>query len=284
MNTDTLPSSPLLGAPLGRDVRYQEHYAPQLLFAVPRQPHRDEQGIPAGALPFHGADLWHAYEISWLDKGGKPTVALGRFRVPADSPCLIESKSLKLYLNSFNQSTFDDAWTVESTIADDLSRVAGAPVEVSIYPLLAHPRRHFSWPQGGICLDGLDVRIDTYTPHPDYLRTRLDAPIVTETLYSNLLKSNCLITRQPDWATLIVQYRGPAIDRTALLRYIVSFRQHCEFHEPCVERIFCDILRRCQPEELTVFARYTRRGGLDINPLRSTRADFAFPEGEDIRQ
>lgn len=276
----------LQGAPLGQAVRYQDHYCPQLLFAVPRQPKRDELGLRAAQpLPFFGVDVWHAFEISWLDARGKPVVALGRFAVPANSPCLVESKSLKLYLNSLNQTNFPDARAVAATIAADLSRAAGAPVQVELLPLHDAPARHFAAPPEGVCVDGLEIDVDTYdAPRAAFLRVHEEAPQVCETLYSQLLKSNCLITRQPDWGTLVVRYCGRPIDREGLLRYVISFRQHCEFHEQCVERIFCDLQSRCAPRELTVYARYTRRGGLDINPLRSTRADFVFPPGEDIRQ
>lgn len=285
-NAEASGAPALAGAPLGQTVRYPEHYCPSLLFAVPRQEKREELGLRAGQpLPFFGVDVWHAFEISWLDARGKPVVALGRFAVPANSPCLVESKSLKLYLNSLNQTNFPDARAVAATITADLSHAAGAPVQVAILPLRESPERHFAAPPEGVCLDGLDIDVDVYdAPRAAFLRVHEDAPEVCETLYSQLLKSNCLITRQPDWGTLVVRYRGRPIEREGLLRYVISFRQHCEFHEQCVERIFCDLWQRCAPRELTVYARYTRRGGLDINPLRSHCAEFAFPPGEDIRQ
>ncbi|MDR2092383.1 MAG: NADPH-dependent 7-cyano-7-deazaguanine reductase QueF [Azoarcus sp.] len=255
------------GAPLGKPVAYDDTYAPDLLFPIARQGKRDEIGIRADALPFVGVDSWNAYELSWLDPRGKPVVALGRFRVPATSPNLIESKSLKLYLNAFNQFRLSDAETLRAILVRDLSAAAGAAVDVRVMPLAARPVRRFADPDG-FCLDVLDIDIDTYRPCPDTLRAQGAA--TSETLYSHLLKSNCLVTGQPDWGTLAVRYRGPAIDRAGLLRYIVSFRQHNEFHEQCVERIFCDILARCKPSALAVWARYTRRGGLDINPFRAT--------------
>ena len=201
----------------------------------------------------------------------------------ATSPSLIESKSLKLYLNSFNQSRFDSAEAVRETLARDLSQAAGAPVDVSVSPLNAAPQRTFGTPDG-VLLDTLDIAIDRYEPEPGFLLSDTNAPIVEETLYSHLLKSNCLVTGQPDWGMLVVRYRGPAIDRESLLRYVVSFRAHNEFHEQCVERVFCDIMARCRPHELAVWARYTRRGGLDINPFRASHAGLRPDEAMEVRQ
>lgn len=267
-------------SPLGRPVAYRTDYAPELLFPVARQPKRDELGLPPGSLPFSGWDLWNAYEISWLNPRGKPVVAVGEFRVPADSPCLIESKSLKLYLNSFNQTAFPSMGAVEAVIARDLSAAAGATVQVSLIPPQAVVRRFGAIP--GVLLDDLEVDIRYYQPRPELLSA--PGPEVAETLHSHLLKSNCLVTGQPDWGSVALRYRGPAIDRAGLLAYIVSFREHNEFHEQCVERIFGDVLSRCRPAELAVWARYTRRGGLDINPFRSTDRDFDPGNLADPRQ
>ena len=267
-------------SPLGRPVAYRSDYAPELLFPVPRQTKREELGLRPGDLPFVGWDLWNAYELSWLDPRGKPVVALGEFRVPAASPCLIESKSLKLYLNSFNQSAFESMEAVRLTLVRDLSAAAGAPVELRLYAPEAAPRR-FGTP-AGVLLDELEVAIRHYQPAPQLLSA--DGPEVAETLYSHLLKSNCLVTGQPDWGTVAIRYRGPAIDRPGLLAYIVSFREHHEFHEQCVERIYCDLLARCRPAELAVWARYTRRGGLDINPFRASGGDFDPGNLADPRQ
>jgi len=250
---------------LGKQVAYRDTYAPELLFPIARQGKRSELGLRDDALPFIGEDLWNAYECSWLDPRGKPVVALARFHVPASSPNLIESKSLKLYLNAFNQERMSGFDAVRTTIESDLSAAAGEAVTVDILPLSA--QRRFADPEG-FCLDDLDIEISTYQLCPDVLCA--GGETVTETLYSHLLKSNCPVTGQPDWGTLAIRYTGPAIDRAGLLRYIVSFRQHDEFHEQCVERVFCDILKRCGPIDLAVWARYTRRGGLDINPFRST--------------
>ena len=281
MNRDTPRRHGAETSPLGQAVAYRDTYAPELLFPIERQLKRDELGIAAGALPFVGEDLWNAYELSWLDARGKPVVALGEFRVPATSPRLIESKSLKLYLNAFNQQRMASVDEVQSRIAADLSAAAGAEVGVVLMPLATRPQRRSAYPQGD-CLDALDIAIDTYQPAPELLHAT--GAEVEEMLYSHLLKSNCLVTGQPDWGMLVVRYRGPAIDREGLLRYVVSFRAHNEFHEQCVERVFCDIMARCRPNELAVWARYTRRGGLDINPFRASHAGLRPDEAMEVRQ
>ncbi len=275
-------TDPSILSPLGKPTEYRADYAPELLYPIPRQLKRDELGIQAGCLPFVGEDLWNAYELSWLNPRGKPVVAVASFRVPADSPMLIESKSFKLYLNSFNQTVFADLAAVEACLVRDLSSAAGAPVAVAIADLRDRPQAFIGSP-AGILLDDLDIDCDCYQPSPQLLGTLPGSP-VEETLYSHLLKSNCLVTGQPDWAMVVVRYRGQPIDRAGLLRYLVSFRNHNEFHEQCVERIFCDIRRACAPAALAVHARYTRRGGLDINPFRST-GDFPPPDNtREIRQ
>jgi 7-cyano-7-deazaguanine reductase len=276
------PADPSHASPLGKATEYQSHYAPELLYPIPRQLKRDELGITGTTLPFVGEDLWNAYELSWLNAKGKPVVAVGTFRVPADSPNLIESKSFKLYLNSFNQTSFDCPETVRATMVRDLSAAAGRPITVTLEPLSASPSALIGVPNG-ILLDELDIACDRYQPAPELLAA-LPGESVDETLYSHLLKSNCLVTGQPDWAMVVIRYRGNPIDRAGLLQYIVSFRNHNEFHEQCVERIFTDIQQRCQPEALAVHARYTRRGGLDINPFRST-GDYTAPDNtREIRQ
>ena len=252
------------GSPLGREVAYPQAYDPALLYPIPRALGRAAIGIGGAApLPFAGHDRWHAYELSWLDARGKPRVATATLQVPADSPNLVESKSLKLYLNSFNASRFDDAGAVRARIEADLSAAAGAPVAMAFgLPPLATDAAE--------SIDGLDLAIDRYGP-PDAALLSADAgDIVEETLASALLKSNCPVTGQPDWADIAIAYRGPRIDRAGLLRYLVSFRDHAEFHEQCVERVYSDLLARCAPQWLSVEARYTRRGGLDINPWRGT--------------
>ena len=253
---------------LGKPVAYADEYDASLLFPIPRAPKRDEIGVPA-ALPFHGVDVWNAYELSWLDARGKPVVALAEFRVPATSPNIIESKSFKLYLNSFTQTRLADADAVAQRLAQDLSAAAGAGVGVRIatHDAFTHEAvRELD----GECIDEVDVAIDDYgPPKPEYLTADASTQ-VDETLVSHLLKSNCPVTGQPDWASVQIRYAGPRIDRAGLVRYLVSFRRHNDFHEQCVERIFMDVMRRCAPQRLAVYARYTRRGGLDINPYRAS--------------
>lgn len=270
-------------SPLGKPSQYCDTYNPGLLFPIARQIKRDELGIDPARLPFVGEDLWNAYELSWLNSRGKPVVAIGSFRVPADSPRLIESKSLKLYLNSFNQSRYPDAAAVAQLLRRDLSAAAGCPVAVELAPLAEGQGRRCIGVPPGLSIDGLDIDIDTYEPCADFLRTEAGAER-EETLHSHLLKSNCLVTGQPDWGCLIVRYLGAPIDRAGLLRYVCSFRMHNEFHEQCVERVFCDILARCRPRALAVWARYTRRGGLDINPFRTTGMFEAPPNVFEARQ
>lgn len=258
---------PLAHLNLGQATTYPEQYDAALLQPVPRQLNRTPIGIIEGqALPFHGTDYWTGYELSWLQENGLPQVAIGYFEVPADSPHLIESKSFKLYLNSFNASRWPSWTDVEQAIARDLSRCAGAPVQVKLMPLQAPQHQIADWQATSI--DDTSVAIESYDYNPELLQAA-GHETVTETLYTDLLKSNCLITNQPDWGSLFIHYRGQAIDHASLLRYIVSFRNHNEFHEQCVERIFMDLSQRFALEKLSVYARYTRRGGLDINPFRS---------------
>jgi 7-cyano-7-deazaguanine reductase len=264
-------------SPLGKATVYADRYDPTLLFPIPRQAKRDEIGVHA-PLPFHGVDIWNAYELSWLDERGKPRVALAEFRVPANSPNIIESKSFKLYLNGFAQERLADADALVVTLRRDLSAAAGAAVEVRLSAPNASV--HAIADLDGVSVDALDVAVDDYgPPKADYLRADPD-DVVEETLVSDLLRSNCPVTGQPDWGSVQIRYAGPHIDREGLLRYLVSFRNHNEFHEQCVERIFMDVTRRCAPRRLSVYARYTRRGGLDINPFRSSAEDVpANPRG-----
>jgi 7-cyano-7-deazaguanine reductase len=253
-------------SPLGKASAYCADYNPALLFPISRQFKRDEIGIVATHLPFRGIDVWTAYELSWLNPKGKPMVALAEFVFPADSPNIIESKSFKLYLNSFNGTRFDTQAQVAQQLQQDLTQTAGAPVKVKILPI-DREQKLVGDLEEAMCLDHQDIAIEDYQLNPEQLK--VGSEHVEETLYSHLLKSNCLVTGQPDWATLVIKYRGKRIDRAGLLRYIVSFRNHNEFHEQCVERIFSDIEKYCRPDVLTVYARYVRRGGLDINPFRS---------------
>ena len=265
-------------SPLGKNTAYADRYDPSLLFPIPRSGKREEIGV-APPLPFHGVDVWNAYELSWLDARGKPVVALAEFRVPADSPNIIESKSFKLYLNGFSQERVADADALVTTLVRDLSAAARAAVQVVLSDTRA--RGHAVTDLEGELIDDQALDVDDYgPPRADYLHVDAAQPIVEETLVSNLLRSNCPVTGQPDWGSVQIRYRGAPIDRAGLLRYLVSFRNHNEFHEQCVERIFVDVTQRCRPEQLSVYARYTRRGGLDINPYRSTGTETpANPRG-----
>ncbi|UVK78979.1 MAG: 7-cyano-7-deazaguanine reductase [Sodalis sp. Ffu] len=253
---------------LGKPTLYCEHYDPSLLQAVPRAINRDPLGLSAAALPFHGADIWTLYELSWLNKNGLPQVAIGEIILDATSINLIESKSFKLYLNSFNQTNFPSWKMVHTTLVEDLVCCSEGIVQVTLRPLselTCTPVLDFD----GECIDDQLIRIDDYIFTNSWLEGAAGAQIVSETLVSHLLKSNCPITHQPDWGSVQIRYCGPRIDREALLRYLVSFRQHNTFHEQCVEQIFYDLMRFCWPATLSVYARYARRGGLDINPWRS---------------
>ncbi|MFQ2660000.1 NADPH-dependent 7-cyano-7-deazaguanine reductase QueF [Aeromonas caviae] len=259
-------ASALQGLSLGQQSAYISQYTPSLLQPVPRSLNRDDLGL-RGELPFQGCDVWTLYELSWLNAKGKPVVAIGEVFVPATSPNLIESKSLKLYLNSFNQTRCDSLEAVQALLVQDLSGCAGAPVSVTLFTLDQAPHQIAQLP--GECIDNLDIEVDGYEFDETLLQGAAGREIVEETLHSHLLKSNCLVTSQPDWGSVVIHYRGPRLDREKLLRYLISFRQHNEFHEQCIERIFTDLKHFCAPEQLTVHARYTRRGGLDINPFRS---------------
>ncbi|WP_253450781.1 NADPH-dependent 7-cyano-7-deazaguanine reductase QueF [Halomonas sp. Y3] len=253
-------------APLGRESAYPQRYDAALLYPIPRAANRAPLGIGEGALPFVGEDEWHAFETSWLNARGKPVVAVARFRLPADSANLIESKSWKLYLNGFNQTRFESREAVAEILKRDLAAAAGAPVAVELFAVDDEALTPRSLP--GECLDDLDIEVDRYTPSAELLT--VGDEIVEETLYSHLLKSNCPVTGQPDWGSVLIRYRGPRLDREGLLRYLIGYRQHQDFHEHCVEHIFMDLLERARPERLLVLARYVRRGGLDISPWRGT--------------
>ena len=262
----------LEGAPLGHATTYPDAYDAALLFPVPRAPQRAELGL-TGAMPFSGADIWTAYEMSWLDVRGKPQVAIATFVVPADSHAIVESKSVKLYLGAFAQSRFDGTAEVRATLERDLAAATGGPVQVALdAPAMFLAARCADLE--GERLDDLPVAVQRYQPTPELLAA--DGPEVEETLKTDLFRSLSPITFQPDFASLQIAYRGPAIDRAALLRYLVSFRCHPGFHEHCVERIFVDIAAQCRCEALSVYARFTRRGGVDINPFR-TNAGLAVP-------
>ncbi|TEW46462.1 NADPH-dependent 7-cyano-7-deazaguanine reductase QueF [Psychromonas algicola] len=273
----------LKGLSLGQVTEYKCHYDNSLLQSVPRSLNRNELDLEASNLPFYGVDLWNIYELSWLNKKGKPMVATGVVKVPFDSEFLIESKSFKLYLNSFNQSHFESVEAVQSTLIADLSACAKKPVEVSLNATLDNINDQLG-SFNGINLDELDIEVSEYHLSPSILEGVSATETVTETVYSHLLKSNCLITSQPDWASIEISYTGKRLDHEKLLKYLISFRQHNEFHEQCVERIFCDLMTYASLTSLTVYARYTRRGGLDINPMRSTEKSLTISNTRLLRQ
>jgi len=257
---------------LGKPTLYSGQFDAGRLFPIPRANQRAGLGIGMGmgdAPVFFGGDIWNAYEFSWLDSRGRPRVALLRLDVPADSPNLIESKSLKLYLNGFMQERVGDCAALQAQLRLDLSAVAGAAVSVDLTAQPGGTATAIDVMQGE-SIDAADVDIDHYGP-PDAQVLRVDAQrLADETLTSEALKSNCPVTGQPDWASLQIKYSGRRIDRGSLLRYLAGFREHADFHEHCVERIFIDLSQRCAPQSLFVYARYTRRGGIDINPWRSS--------------
>lgn len=254
---------------LGRSSEYDAGYNPDRLFAIPRAAKRQEIGVDPNELPFYGFDCWNHYEVSWLNENGKPIVALAEIIYDCATAYLIESKSLKLYFNSFNNTPFKNSEEIKLTIERDLAARLDGKVQVKILSLREKELTRIQATPQGECLDDLDVTCSVYLVEPEYLSVE-NKQIIEEVLYSNLLKSNCLVTNQPDWGTVQITYTGKKINREGLLKYLVSFRNHNEFHEQCIERIFVDIMHQCKPEKLTVYGRYTRRGGLDINPYRST--------------
>jgi 7-cyano-7-deazaguanine reductase len=263
MSTTNFPEA----SPLGKPADYIAEYTPALLFPIARQQKREEIGV-TGTLPFFGVDIWNAYELSWLNLRGKPQIAIATFTVPADSPNIVESKSFKLYLNSFNQTRLADPQALLELLRKDLSDGFGAPVQIK----LITPEAFSALEMGeleGLLLDRLDIEVNNYSPDASLLKANHEEAMVEETFLSHLLKSNCLVTGQPDWGSVQIRYVGAQIDQAGLLEYLIGFRNHNEFHEQCVERIYMDIMRQCRPQKLSVYARYTRRGGLDINPWRT---------------
>jgi 7-cyano-7-deazaguanine reductase len=263
---------------LGKKSEYDPLYNPEKLFSIPRKEKRDEMGINSSKLPFYGFDCWNHYEVSWLDENGKPIVGLAEIIYGSDSPNIIESKSMKLYFNSLNNTNFKDVDSVQSIVKDDLEKNVGAEVFVNIIPLYDLQNENMPRRFDGESIDYLTVRCEVYNVDSSFLFTEND--VVEEILYSDLLKSNCRVTNQPDWGSIQISYKGKKINREGLLKYLVSFRNHNEFHEECIERIFVDIMHRCHPTELTVYGRYTRRGGLDINPYRSTKKITDFKKNQ----
>ncbi|AEG93999.1 NADPH-dependent 7-cyano-7-deazaguanine reductase QueF [Ramlibacter tataouinensis] len=274
---------------LGKAADYRDRYDASLLFPIARAPKREELGLAPDTIPFFGADLWTAFELSWLTPRGKPQVAIAHVTVPCETPNIVESKSFKLYLGSFSNTPFASADEVRERIRADVSEAVwrGAPAASSVGVRLLTPELFDREPiheLDGLNLDRLDIECSQYTPAPELLTAAFDEQPVQEVLVSQLLKSNCLVTGQPDWGSVQIRYSGPQIDQAGLLRYLVSFRNHNEFHEQCVERIFMDIRRRCRPVKLSVYARYTRRGGLDINPFRTSHPGALPPNVRTARQ
>jgi 7-cyano-7-deazaguanine reductase len=273
---------------LGKPVPYTDQYDSSLLFPISREPQRAELGLH-GAMPFFGADLWTAFELSWLTPRGKPQVAMAHITVPCETPNLVESKSFKLYINSFSNSSFASADEVRARIRADVSEAVwrGAASQSTVGVRLLLPDEFDREPVrelDGLSLDRLDIECTHYTPAPELLTAAVGEQPVEEVLTSNLLKSNCPVTGQPDWGSVQIRYSGPQIDQGGLLRYLVSFRNHNEFHEHCVERIFVDLWQRCKPIRLAVYARYTRRGGLDISPFRTSHPMAVPPSVRTARQ
>jgi 7-cyano-7-deazaguanine reductase len=263
---------------LGQATQYPDQYDPSLLFPIPRSENRLKLDIkPNQALPFVGVDIWNAFELGWLNKKGKPQIALAEFQIPADSPNMIESKSFKLYLNSLNNARFEDEAEVRERLIMDLSAVAGSKIATRINPTEAVAKKGMQ-EMSGVLMDRLDIEIDpSLSADPGLLEVNESFGPIEQCLVSHLLKSNCPVTGQPDWASVQIRYQGRPILEEGLLRYLIGFRQKGEFHEHCVETIFTDIKRQCKPEKLSVYARYTRRGGLDINPFR-TDHNAPWPE------
>ena len=275
MNKNTGKQIEALGDNKGA-VSYIDVYTPSLLMGLDRAQDRKKLGVDAAEpLPFKGFDIWNAYELSWLNEKGKPEVAVAQIQIPASSPAMPESKSLKLYLNSFNQTPFNRQVDVVRTLESDLGICVRAPVSVTLCSVRKIQQLGAAMHPGTL-LDDLDVDVQDYEVNPENLKLDSEGKKVQESLYSHLLKSNCPLTGQPDWASIVIQYRGEKIDRTGLLKYLISFRTHQGFHENCVERIYMDILSRCQPENLSIYAHFLRRGGIDINPFRSNHEDSAL--------
>lgn len=270
----------LSASELGKKSPYESQYNPNLLFPIPRILKRSEIGIDDTHPGFYGVDLWTHYEISWLNQKGKPMVAIGEISYPASSKNIIESKSMKLYFNSFNNTKLASVNELIQLVEKDLSNAVGGKIKFTIIDLNDEFSIHAD--HDYICLDDLDVECNTYQPCIEFLSCNEN--IVSKYLYSNLLKSNCLVTNQPDWGTIFIEYQGREIDQEGLLKYIISLRNHNEFHEQCIERVFKDIQTRCDPLHLTVYARYTRRGGIDINPYRSSNENFKIKNNRLIRQ
>ncbi len=266
-----MDSSPTIHAgPLGAQTQYQDGYEKSLLHPMARAEGRQAVGLDGWQLA--GEDQWTAYEFSWLNARGKPEVAELSFNVPVTSPNIIESKSMKLYLNGFSQTRFPNAQELLATLERDLSGGFGCTITVNLRGVNTVEKTGLL---PGQCLDDLDIDIDVYDYSPELLLCEDRAAEAEHRLYSHGFRSLCPVTGQPDWASIAIDYRGVTIEPARLLRYLVSYRNHQAFHETTIERIFTDIWQRCSPERLSVYGRFLRRGGIDINPYRSSEDDVA---------
>ena len=253
--------------PADNQTEYPTTYTPSLLEPIARQVQRQALGVAHGSLPFEGKDLWRAYEFTWLNDKGKPEVAVADFLIAGESTNLIESKSLKLYLGSFANTVFSRRDEVIQRLESDLTKTVQAPVGVRLVnstEIQGEGVGQFD----GILLDELDIDIVDYQCNPDLLDLE-SSMIIQENLHTHLFRSLCPLTGQPDFASIQVNYKGRGISHAGLLRYLISYREHSEFAEQVAERIFVDIMKQCGPERLGVAARYTRRGGIEINAYRS---------------
>lgn len=271
----------LKDTPLGRSSDYVDEYTPALLCPVPRWDARESLELEDTALPFHGTDIWNAYELSWLTEKGKPVVAMCELRIPCTTPNIVESKSLKLYLNSFANTRFEKREEVRAAIEKDVTQVVGGDIEVLLFSLEDAATLPL-WEDKGQCVDTIDLNFEHYNYNPELLLCD-QGPEQTGQLYSHLLRSHCPVTNQPDWATVVVRYTGGAISPASFLRYVVSLRNHQGFHEQIIEQMFVDLMAQCSPRHLTVYGRFTRRGGIDINPFRSN-SEQALPNRRTVRQ
>lgn len=256
---------------LGKATEYNQSFSPSILYPIPRKETRAK--LQQDCLNFVGEDVWTCYEMSWLKPSGLPTAAVARFRIPCHSHSIVESKSFKLYLNALNNTRFDSSEVLQSVLKEQLSEIVGAEVGVEVLSLSDTFMHTSALSFSSTCIDDVRLSEDAFVYQPDPTLLAFDAQAadgVEECLYSNLLRSNCPVTNQPDWGSVVITYKGRKICHESLLRYIVSFRECQDFHEHCVERMFSDLRVQLGYESLSVYARYTRRGGLDINPYRAS--------------
>lgn len=260
-------SDALVTTVLGKDTVYSNEYNPGVLQPIERKLGRAAVKVQAP----NGFDLWRLYELTYLNKAGIPCAAIGCISVPADSPCIVESKSLKLYIGSFTQTKFADLNEVAAVITHDLNAILGTEVTVQLWDLEkaqeAAPFAVREFPGELIDITG-GVVLSDFTYNPELLQ-RHEGSRVEETVRTNLLRTLCPVTGQPDHASVMIRYQGEQINHQELFAYLMSLRMHRGFHEQCVEMIYSDIKTRLKPDRLEVAAAFTRRGGIDINPVRS---------------